>query len=87
MLPRVLPRLQARYPELRLELRETQTKLLLDELARGDARLPCMLALPVEGADVETLALFDDPFLLAVPAADALPARARSASPTSISAG
>ena len=36
-----------------------------------------MLALPAEGADVETLALFDDAFLLAVPAADALPARGR----------
>jgi LysR family hydrogen peroxide-inducible transcriptional activator len=36
-----------------------------------------MLALPVEGADVETLALFDDAFVLAVPAGDALPARGR----------
>ena len=27
--------LQRRYPDLRLELRETQTKMLLDELARG----------------------------------------------------
>lgn len=76
VLPRVLPRLQQRHPDLRLEVRETQTKLLLDELAGGD--LDCvMLALPAEGADVETLALFDDPFLLAVPAGEALPARAR----------
>jgi LysR family hydrogen peroxide-inducible transcriptional activator len=30
ILPRVLPRLQAKYPQLRLELRETQTKPLLD---------------------------------------------------------
>ena len=76
MLPRVLPRLQAKYPRLRLEVRETQTKMLIDELARGE--LDCvMLALPAEDADVETLALFRDPFLLAVPAADPLPARAR----------
>jgi LysR family hydrogen peroxide-inducible transcriptional activator len=74
LLPRVLPRLQQTYPQLRLEVRETQTKVLLDELSRGE--LDCvMLALPAEGADVETLALFDDPFLLAVPAGDALPAR------------
>jgi LysR family hydrogen peroxide-inducible transcriptional activator len=33
--------------------------------------------LPVQGAEVETLELFDDAFLLAVPAADALPARAK----------
>lgn len=76
VLPRVLPRLQQRHPDLRLEVRETQTKLLLDELAGGD--LDCvMLALPAEGADVETLALFDDPFLLAMPAGEESPARAR----------
>ena len=73
ILPRLLPRLQTKYPELRLEVRETQTKLLLDELVRG--ALDCvMLALPAEGADVETLPLFTDAFLLAVPAADPLPA-------------
>jgi LysR family transcriptional regulator, hydrogen peroxide-inducible genes activator len=76
ILPRVLPRLQARYPLLRLEVRETQTKQLLGELASGD--LDCvMLALPAEDADVETLPLFTDAFLLAVPAADPLPAHSR----------
>ena len=39
----------------------------LEELARGELDA-VMLALPVEGADVETLALFGDAFLLAVPA-------------------
>ena len=69
VLPRLLPRLQAQYPRLRLELRETQTKLLLGELTGG--ALDCvMLALPMEGAEMETLPLFDDPFLLAVPASD-----------------
>jgi LysR family hydrogen peroxide-inducible transcriptional activator len=76
VLPRVLPRLQATYPDLRLEVRETQTRMLLDELTRGE--LDCvMLALPVDGAEVETLRLFDDAFLLAVPAGDALPAQDR----------
>ena len=69
VLPRVLPRLQSKYAKLRLEVRETQTKVLLNELVRGE--LDCvMLALPADGADVETLKLFDDPFLLAVPSAD-----------------
>jgi LysR family hydrogen peroxide-inducible transcriptional activator len=76
ILPRVLPRLQAKYPQLHLEVRETQTKSLLDELNRGDLDA-AMLALPVDGADVETLTLFDDAFLLAVPAGDALPSRGR----------
>ena len=76
VLPRVLPRLQADYPQLRLEVRETQTKILLDELIRGELDA-VMLAMPAEGVDVETLALFDDRFLLAVPASDKLPARTR----------
>ena len=74
VLPRVLPRLQVLHPQLRLEVRETQTKLLLEELTAG--ALDCvMLALPVDGADVKTLPLFGDPFLLAVPAGDPRPAR------------
>jgi LysR family hydrogen peroxide-inducible transcriptional activator len=76
ILPQVLPRLQADQPRLRLEVRETQTKILLEELARG-ALDAVMLALPAEGADVETLPLFDDPFLLALPAADPSPERDR----------
>ncbi len=76
VLPRVLPKLQAAYPRLRLEVRETQTANLLEELSRG-ALDAVMLALPAEGGDVETIALFSDRFLLAVPAADPLPARGR----------
>src|SRR5580704_6757125 len=64
VLPQVLPKLQARYPQLQLEMRETQTRILLEELTDGSLDA-VMLALPVEGADVETLPLFDDPFLLA----------------------
>ena len=76
LLPRLLPRLQAKYAKLRLDVRETQTKLLLEELIRGELDA-AMLALPAEGADVETLPLFDDAFLLAVPAADARLTRGR----------
>ena len=42
ILPRLLPCLQQRYAQLRLELRETQTKLLLDELSGGE--LDCALS-------------------------------------------
>src|SRR5215469_12919100 len=76
VLPKILPPLQRRYPELRVELRETQTRLLVDELARGALDV-IMLALPVTEAQVETLRLFDDPFLLAVPAGDPRPETAR----------
>lgn len=69
LLPRFLPALQRRYPELRVELRETQTKGLLEELAAGSLDV-VMLALPAGDAEIESTKLFDDPFLLAVPATD-----------------
>ncbi|HEU5017413.1 MAG TPA: hydrogen peroxide-inducible genes activator [Pseudolabrys sp.] len=74
LLPRVLPLLQQRYPALHLDVRETQTQVLVNELSAG--ALDCLLlALPVEPGDVETLDLFDDRFVLAAPAADPLPKR------------
>ena len=76
VLPKILPALQRRYPELRVELRETQTKILLDELTRGALDV-VMLALPVAEGELETMPLFDDPFLLAVPAGDPRPRRER----------
>ncbi len=76
VLPKILPALQRRHPDLRVELRETQTKVLVDELVRGTLDV-VMLALPVTEAEVETLRLFDDSFLLAVPAGDPRPETAR----------
>ena len=74
LLPRMLPLLQKRYPALRLDVRETQTQVLVDELVAGT--LDCLLlALPVDAHDIETQALFDDRFLLAAPSADPLPKR------------
>jgi LysR family hydrogen peroxide-inducible transcriptional activator len=78
ILPGVLPLLQERYPRLRLEVRETLTRQLLDELDAGELD-GVMLALPAEGAGIATLPLFEDAFLLAVPSADPLPAQARVA--------
>jgi LysR family transcriptional regulator, hydrogen peroxide-inducible genes activator len=74
MLPQILPALQQRFPDARIELRETQTRSLIEELARG-ALDAILLALPIEEDEFETLALFEDPFLLAVPAAEARAAR------------
>jgi LysR family hydrogen peroxide-inducible transcriptional activator len=64
--------LQRRYPDLRLELRETQTKALIEELLRGTLDV-LMLALPISEPEIETMRLFDDPFLFAVPAGDPRP--------------
>jgi LysR family hydrogen peroxide-inducible transcriptional activator len=76
VLPKVLPELHRLYPDLRIELRETQTRILLDELSRGglDAAL---LALPVTEPGLDTLQLFEDAFVLAVPATDPRPEPAR----------
>jgi LysR family hydrogen peroxide-inducible transcriptional activator len=69
LLPRILPLLQARFPELRLELRETQTRQLIEDIKSGTLDA-AMLALPVGEADIDTIALFEDLFLLAVPSTD-----------------
>jgi LysR family hydrogen peroxide-inducible transcriptional activator len=78
LLPRMLPVLQTRFPELRLELRETQTRQLVEDIKNGvlDA---AMLALPVVEADIDSIALFEDLFLLAVPAGDPRAATGRVA--------
>jgi LysR family hydrogen peroxide-inducible transcriptional activator len=78
ILPRVLPRLRSGYPRLRLDVRETLTNVLIGELVAGNLDV-VLLALPVEGADVETFQLFVDPFLLAVPADDPMPQQRRVA--------
>jgi LysR family transcriptional regulator, hydrogen peroxide-inducible genes activator len=72
LLPRLLPALHRRYPELRVELRETLTKPLVDELLNGTLDV-VLLALPVGEGEVEAVRLFDDPFLLAVPAGELSP--------------
>lgn len=69
-LPKILPRLQEHFPELRLELRETQTRQLLDEVKSGTLDA-AMLALPIQEADLAAMHLFNDEFLLAVPFDDA----------------
>jgi LysR family hydrogen peroxide-inducible transcriptional activator len=65
LLPQVLPRLHATYPELQLSLRESQTGQLLDALLAGELDL-LILALPVGRDDIATRRLFDDTFNLAV---------------------
>ncbi|MEA2817741.1 MAG: LysR family transcriptional regulator, hydrogen peroxide-inducible s activator [Rhodospirillaceae bacterium] len=76
LLPHVLPRLQRDHPDLDLDLLETQTKILLAELARGTLDV-LLMALPVESPELRTLHVLTDRFLLAVPANDPLPDNAR----------
>jgi LysR family transcriptional regulator, hydrogen peroxide-inducible genes activator len=64
LLPETLPQLLRAYPNLDLELRETQTAQLMDELLRGG--LDCtLIALPWPHPQLEYARLFDDEFVLA----------------------
>jgi len=76
LLPRLLSLLRLRHPDLLVQLRETQTKVLIDELVAGDLHA-VVLSMPAPGAEIEVIPLFDDPFLLAVPADDPRPETAR----------
>jgi LysR family transcriptional regulator, hydrogen peroxide-inducible genes activator len=76
VLPKLLPLLHVLHPDLVVKLRETQTGSLIEELVAGDLHA-VMLALPAPGVDIEVIRLFEDPFVLAVPADDPYPETAR----------
>jgi LysR family transcriptional regulator, hydrogen peroxide-inducible genes activator len=65
LLPAILTEMAKHYPALDLQIRETQTGALVEELIRGDLDA-ALLALPIQQSQVETMALFDDRFLIAV---------------------
>lgn len=69
LLPPLLAHLRTKYPALELELREAQTRPMLEELSRGQLDL-VLAALPLDEPDLEAHPLFTDRFLLAQPAAD-----------------
>ncbi len=77
VLPALLPVLREAYPQLVLQLRETHTQQLVAELVDGTLDL-LLLALPVEHTEIETLALAEDRFLLAMPPDRVLRGRIRT---------
>src|SRR3954467_12628038 len=66
LLPALLPKLNDAFPALELHVRETQTSVLLAELIDGKLDV-VFLALPVANPELDSLALIEDKFLLAVP--------------------
>jgi LysR family transcriptional regulator, hydrogen peroxide-inducible genes activator len=84
VLPLLLPELHRTHPDLCLDLLETHTNTLVTGLARGTLDV-LLLALPLEKTEFETVVLFSDRFLFAVPADDPLPERAR-VTPSDVSA-
>jgi LysR family hydrogen peroxide-inducible transcriptional activator len=67
LLPAALPALQAKFPTLSLQLRETMTETLVHELVSGNLDV-ILIALPIDDPEVETHRLFDDAFILATKA-------------------
>src|SRR3546814_5918236 len=74
LLPHVVPAIRARFPRLELLLVEEKTETLLGMLREG--RLDAaVLALPLHEDWLEVELLFEEPFLLAVPAGHPLTGR------------
>jgi len=71
LLPHVAGRLRKELPRLKLMLYEYQTEPLLEKLRAGEIDLG-VLALPVLLDGLESAELYEEPFMLAVPASHAL---------------
>ncbi len=74
LLPRVTPKIRRALPKLELLLYEYQTRPLLEKLRQGEIDLG-ILALPVDTEGLKSRKLFDEPFMLAMPAHHPLAAR------------
>ncbi len=74
LVPHLLPKIRTRFPDLRIYLREDLTEHLLERLRQG--RLDALLlALPLRGEDIETLELFHESFVVALPCGHRLATR------------
>lgn len=76
LLPRALPAVRRRHPDLRLLLAEDQTPRLVERLDQGRLDV-LLLALEADLGDSHTLELFRDPFVVAVPRGHRLAGRKR----------
>jgi LysR family transcriptional regulator, hydrogen peroxide-inducible genes activator len=66
LLPRVLPRLRSSYNRLKLYLVEDDPERLIEAMHHGQLDV-VLLALPYNCGAVETVILFEDPFVLGLP--------------------
>ena len=74
LMPLVLPRLRQKYPQLELILHEGLTDTLIETLQAGSLDI-VIAAAPLHASGLEQLELFDEPFVLALPAAHELAQR------------
>jgi LysR family hydrogen peroxide-inducible transcriptional activator len=66
LLPRLFATLATHYPDAQITVRETITATLLTELAAGDLDA-VVVSLPLDDGRFDSVAAFDDAFLLAAP--------------------
>jgi len=66
-LPHVVPSIRKQFPNLRLQLAEEKTEDVLRLLRQGHVDAG-VLALPIRGDGMEVEVLFEEPFVLALPA-------------------
>lgn len=78
LLPRLLKGLPVRRPELELRVVEDQTSRLLEQLREGSLDA-AILALPANSPGIGEIEMYDEDFVLAVPAGHALAGRKRLA--------
>lgn len=76
LLPRVLPNVRKTYPDWNLELREGQTAELTARIARGELDL-ALVALETDLGGLTPHPLFEDAFVVALPAGHRLAHRKR----------
>lgn len=67
LLPSLIPILHHMAPQMPLILEENYTRVLTEKLRRGELDV-MLIATPVEEAGILTLPLYDEPFLVALPA-------------------
>ncbi len=66
LLPRIIPELKKKFPQLKLWLHEHLTSVLLEKLKNADLDL-LILALPINSDELSEIDLFKENFWLAVP--------------------
>ena len=76
LIPRALPDIRARFPDLRLLLREEMTESLIAGLSAGRLDL-ILFALPFDAQGIEVMELFEDGYHLAAPPGSLGPAPVR----------
>ena len=74
LLPHLVPSLRAEMDRLRPLLYEDQTARLTERLRRGEVDV-ALMAIPVEGADLQCTEVFAEPFVVALPVEHPLAAK------------